>query len=358
MRPCNLLAFRSSAVRLSFVVAALLVSVGIGQLSACDLCAIYRATNARGESSAGFIMTLSQQYVEYGTLQDNGKEFHQPPTRPGVPRYEEAYLDTSITHVVPGYNFSDQFGVSLNIPLIYRQFRRVQLNQFFTDFSKRFDTQTGSVFGPGDMSLVGRWTPLRISQMKYSIVGSLFAGVKFPTGDTDFLDREVARERADYAILGTTTGHPHAIGGIHQHDLTLGSGSYDGVFGSAVTLRWDRFFFAMQGQYYLRTRAHDYEFGDEIIVSGGPGGYILLNKSFTLTLQANAIYDTMAMDRSLYEKNIETGWTGWFVGPQLNFTWGDHFSVNGGVDIPIHIGNNGRQTVPDYRFHGGLSWKF
>ena len=316
---------------------------------ACDLCAIYRATNARGESSSGFLFTLSQQFIDDGTFQLNGKPFHDPRVDP---RFEQSYLDTSITHLVPTYNFSEQFGVSLNLPIIYRSFRRVQQ----VTGNPELEDETGTVFGLGDISLVGRWTPLHISRMKYSIVGSLFAGVKFPTGDTERLDQEVEQEeqlRADFGV-----GHNHPFGGIHQHDLTLGSGSFDGVFGGAVTLRWDRWFLSSQGQYYLRTEANQYEFGDEIVISGGPGVYILSNVGSTLTLQANAVYDTMASDTVLGLKSTETGWTGWFLGPQLNFTWGDHFSANAGVDLPLHIINNGFQTVPDYRIHGGVSWRF
>jgi hypothetical protein len=287
-------------------------------------------------------------------LQKEGEPYDKPP-------FNDAYLDTSITHFVPAYNFSEQFGVSLNIPMIYRNFRRVQLDPyprggvFPTTF---FDDESGSIFGLGDISLIGRWTPLRISEMKYSIVGSLFAGMKFPTGDTDRLRLEVDREREVRDFFGNPNGHYHLQGGIHHHDLTLGSGSYDGVFGGAITLRWDRWFLGGQGQYYLRTTAEGYRFGDEIIASGGPGAYLLLNKRYTLTLQANAVYDTMAPDTVLDVESTETGWTGWFFGPQLNFTWGDHFSANAGVDIPLSIDNNGIQTVPDYRFHGGLSWRF
>jgi len=329
--------------------AALLFSLLQIPARACDLCAIYRATNARGESSSGFLLTLSEQFIAYDTFQLDGKRFHDARVDPA---FEQSYMDSSITHIVPTYNFSEQFGVSLNLPIIYRSFRRVQQVTGNPDL----EDETGTVSGLGDISLVGRWTPLRISKMKYSIVGSLFAGVKFPSGDTDRVDREVAQElqlREDFG-----PGHNHPYGGIHQHDLTLGSGSYDGVFGGALTLRWDRWFLSSQGQYYLRTEANLYEFGDEIMVSGGPGVYILSNSGSTLTLQANAVYDTMARDTVLGLKSSETGWTGWFMGPQLNFTWRDHFSANAGVDIPLRIINNGFQTVPDYRFHGGVSWRF
>jgi len=189
-------------------------------------------------------------------------------------------------------------------------------------------------------------------------VGSLFAGVKFPTGDTDRLDQEVAPELAFQSDPANQGIHAHAFGGIHQHDLTLGSGSYDGIFGAALTARYDRWFFNFQPQFYMRTRAHDYRFGNEVMISGGPGAYLVLNKSATLTLQLNAMYDTMEKDTIVHLKNNETGFTAWYMGPLVNFTWQDHFAANIGVDIPLRIMNNSYQTVPDYRIHGGLSWRF
>jgi len=314
---------------------------------ACDLCAIYRATNARGESASGFLFTVSEQYTAYDTFQREGEPYHQNPT------FEQAFLHSSLTHIAPTYNFSEQFGVSLNIPLIYRSFHRVQL-EAVPPFG--LEDERGTLAGLGDMSVIGRWTPLRIVDMQYSIVGSLFAGAKFPTGDTDRLDLELEQERAGQALFGP--GHNHPIGGIHQHDLTLGSGSFDGIFGGAITFRWDRWFLGAQGQYYLRTEANDYKFGDEIMISGGPGGYLLLNKDYTLTLQANALYDTMAQDKVLDITSTETGWTAWYFGPLINFTWKDHLTANVGVDIPLRIYNHGFQEVPDYRIHGGVSWRF
>jgi len=332
--------------RLQICLTLLLVLFGLS-VQACDLCAIYRATNAKGESASGFLLTVSEQFTPYNVLQREGEPYH------AIPLYEEAYLNSSLTHVVPTYNFSEQFGVSLNLPVIYRSFRRIQL-QPVAPFG--LEDETGTIFGLGDMSLIGRWTPLRISEMKYSIVGSLFAGAKFPTGDTDRLDQEIEQERQGQELNGPT--HNHAIGGIHQHDLTLGSGSFDGVFGAAATLRYDRWFLAAQGQYYLRTEANDYKFGDEIMISGGPGVYLLLDKKFTLSLQAHAVYDTMAQDEVLGITSTETGWTAWYFGPLINFSWMDHLTANIGVDIPLRIYNHGLQSVPDYRIHGGVSWRF
>jgi hypothetical protein len=50
--------------------------------------------------------------------------------------------------------------------------------------------------------------------------------------------------------------------------------------------------------------------------------------------------------------------TAWYLGPLLNLTFGEHFSANAGVDIPLRIYNHGFQTVPNYRVHGGVTWRF
>jgi hypothetical protein len=50
--------------------------------------------------------------------------------------------------------------------------------------------------------------------------------------------------------------------------------------------------------------------------------------------------------------------TAWYLGPQIGFTWGQHFSANAGVDVPLGIANHRLQNVPDYRVHGGIAWRF
>jgi hypothetical protein len=77
-----------------------------------------------------------------------------------------------------------------------------------------------------------------------------------------------------------------------------------------------------------------------------------------LSLQANAVYESMGQDTVLGQNNTQTGFAGWYLGPQVALTWGEHFSANAGVDFPLHLYNHGIQSVPDFRFHGGLNWNF
>lgn len=66
----------------------------------------------------------------------------------------------------------------------------------------------------------------------------------------------------------------------------------------------------------------------------------------------------MARDEIIDRKSNRTGMTAWYLGPQISFTIGERFSGNAGIDIPVHIANNGYQNVPDYRIHGGVNWRF
>ena len=69
---------------------------------------------------------------------------------------------------------------------------------------------------------------------------------------------------------------------IHGHDLTLGTGSYDGIFGAQASLRYKNFFAEANGQFTLRgDGAHDYHFANDVTWNAGPG-YYLVRKRGTL----------------------------------------------------------------------------
>src|SRR2546423_8106525 len=83
----------------------------------------------------------------------------------------------------------------------------------------------------------------------------LLAGVKFPTGDSSRLKEEFN----EVEIPGAPPS------GIHGHDLTLGTGSYDGIFGAQSALRFKRIFFEAETQFVLRGDGpHQYTFATDI----------------------------------------------------------------------------------------------
>jgi len=319
---------------------------------ACELCAVYNANSASGQSESGWLINVSEQFIPYRTLQFEGEKFTQS---------NPDYVDSSITHLVPTYNFSARFGLSLNIPIIYRSFKRTEL-RYFRSGPSQLRVENNDDLDFGDLALVARWTAWEKSSGKYSVILNLLGGVKFPTGDTGRIRDEADQARIyEERFPNITHEDPldHAVSGVHSHDLSPGSGSFDGIFGATLNARWRRLFFNTQVQYYLRTEGEStYEVGDELMVSGGPGGYLLLEDEYTVSLQAAAAYDTLARSELLGRKSDRTGMTAWYMGPLVTVTIGERISANAGVDIPLSIANNGFQNVPDFRFHAGFSCRF
>ncbi|MEO8044969.1 MAG: hypothetical protein ABI674_08685 [Spartobacteria bacterium] len=103
-----------------------------------------------------------------------------------------------------------------------------------------------------------------------------FGGVKFPTGDSSRLKEEFNEVEVE--------GAPES--GIRGHDLTLGSGSFDGILGGQVALRYRSFFFQQEVQFAPRGDGlHQYHFGNDLSWSYGPGYYLVRRPQAILGLQ-------------------------------------------------------------------------
>src|SRR5690242_7922421 len=150
---------------------------------ACELCAIYGAASALGQTGSGFLITVSEQYILYNVSQVDGEE---------VTLVNPSYLYSSITHVVPTYNFSQTVGLSVNLPINYFDFKRTDL-RYSLSAPPVLLTEKGTEFGLGDIALIGRATPFHRQTMHYSVAVNLLAGVKFPTGDASRLQDEVTQ---------------------------------------------------------------------------------------------------------------------------------------------------------------------
>src|SRR5262249_52501759 len=119
-----------------------------GAAWACELCAIYSASNARGESHSGITFNVTEQFVSQNTLQLKGDEIeHFPPLT-------DAYLNTSWTHIVPGYNFNPRLGINLSVPYLYREYRRVEIPS-----TGGIVNEKGNEDGVGDIALIARFAP-------------------------------------------------------------------------------------------------------------------------------------------------------------------------------------------------------
>ncbi|MGN6641641.1 MAG: hypothetical protein ACTHKU_01420 [Verrucomicrobiota bacterium] len=297
-------------------------------LFACDFCAVYSAMETR--TGEGFRLGVAEQFTHFGTLQEEGHE---------VPNEVGQYLDSSISQLVVGYNSNDRFGVQLNVPLIYRSFKRPE----------GFEIDRGHESGIGDVSLVGRYFAFRRLTEESTVLLDVLGGIKFPTGNTARLKEEFNETEIP--------GAPES--GIHGHDLTLGSGSYDGIVGADFYARLKRCFWQTSAQYSIRSEGdYGYRFANDFTWSGGPGALLIMEDQFTLSLQAAVSGETKGRDTFQGEKAADTGITTVYVGPEFTATWNEKISGEIGMDIPVSIDNTALQAVPDYRIHAAVTFRF
>jgi len=335
----------------------ILLAVGLTNGHACDLCGCFTPqlnTMPQMPSSdfpwweKGWYEAVSEQFTRFGTLQDNGVE---------VPNPTGQYLNSSITQLVSGYEITSRFALQINVPLIYREFKRPE----------GFEIQRGTVSGLGDMSLLlktvvfhyaspaerdfdvsGKNPVPIVRESDFTVSAVLLTGIKFPTGDSSRLKEEFHEVEVP--------GAPES--GIHGHDLTLGSGSYDGIFGEQTALRYKNMFFENNVQFAARTEgAHDYRFADDLMWSGGPGYYLVRNANTILGLQFVASGEYKGRDRFRGEPAVDTGISSVFLGPRVVASRG-RWSAEASAELPVFIHNTSLQVVPDYRLHGAISVQF
>jgi hypothetical protein len=146
---------------------------------------------------------------------------------------------------------------------------------------------------------------------------------------------------------------------VHGHDLTLGSGSYDGFVGTEIYTRLRRWFFAAGTQYAIRsTGDFDYRFANDLTWSGGPGYYLVFGEDLTVALQLDVSGESKGKDDFRGEKAEDTGLTAVFLGPRLSVSWKGKLSAEVSGALPVVIQNSALQAVADYRVQAGLVWRF
>jgi hypothetical protein len=287
---------------------------------ACDLCAVYAATEAQNGGGGGFYGGIAEQFTHYNTLQSNGRTV----------KNDGEYIDSLVSQVFVGYNVNERFGVQANLPMIYRAYGS----------SAGGDHGEGGI---GDASLIGNFLAYRKLGEDFTFNWTMLGGIKFPTGDANHLDPN----QPDFAT------------GIGGHDLTMGSGSYDGLVGTGVFGRWKRLFLTANMQYTIRSEGRfDYQAANDLSWSGGPGVYLILTHKCTVAAQCVVSGETKGQDSVKGVPTDDTAETIVYVGPQINVTWSSKLSAQVGADLPVNFQSTGNQLVPDYRVHGAVTWRF
>jgi hypothetical protein len=318
----------------------------------CDLCGCYtpqlESMPKEKVSLTGFYTAVAEQFTHFGSLQFDDREVANPTGQ---------RLESSITQLVVGYGISDRFALQFNTPFIYRDFRRPE----------GFAIDEGTVSGIGDVSLLAKavlWHFASTARREFNVEGKspvviehesdctcsivALAGLKFPTGDSSRLKEEFHEVEIP--------GAPES--GIHGHDLTLGTGSYDGIFGTQSSLRYKKFFAETNGQFTLRgDGAHQYHFANDLIWSAGPGYYLVRKRDTLVGFQCLASGESKDVDRFQGRAAEDTGVTSVFIGPRIIASH-DQLSGELAAEFPVLMNTTALQVVPDYRLRASIavSW--
>ncbi len=318
---------------------------------ACDVCSIYIGTTKQEQRKGPFV-AAAEQFTRFGTLQLNGKE---------IPNFDNERVDSSITQFVLGYTFSRRAHVQVNVPFINRDYRRVTAT----------GTESGKETGVGDIMLVGRYSVVQTVFPNSILNLDLVGGLKLPSGSTDRLGEdpipvpEAAEARGSSFSRQTIEGpRPHhdgetSISGVHGHDLTLGTGSVDGMIGTRLFTSYQRLFFAAGVQYMLRTEGdYKYHYANELQWNSSIGAYVLLNHDYTFALESWIHGETKGKDTQNGVRVDDTSITALYIGPKARFSYRDRTNADFGIGFPVIQNTTDLQIVADWRIRAAWIWHF
>ena len=302
----------------------------------------------------GWYAGVAEQFTHFSTDRFDGHE---------VPNPTGEYLNSSITQIIIGRSLpilDDRFGIQIGLPFIDRDFKRPD----------GFAIDRGNIFGLGDMTLVANFIAFKkqasffdlnpslakdgknpvpiFHEPDFSAIVNLTLGIKLPTGDT-------SRLKENFHEVDIPGAPESGIGG---HDLTLGTGSVDGIFGVQALVRYKLLFAQADAQYTLRGQGdYKYQFADDLSWSGGPGCYLVRQKANSIGLQGVISGETKGYDRFEGEPDTDTGVTAVYLGPRIianSGRWNGEITV----DIPVLMNTTQFQTSPSWRIRAGFSFRF
>lgn len=298
-----------------------LATLAAVSMPACDTCSVSTAFDARATRHHGLIVGVAEQLTRYGTIRDGDDDVGNP---------LDQRLDSSITNLVLGWQFDERWGVAAVVPYIDRQYRR----------AGHYRVQTGNEDGLGDVAVVGHVAVLRRQQGVDAAIVTLHAGVELPTGDSGRLEEE--------AHAHSHQGYPDSA--VHGHDLALGSGSVDVLFGASAYVQHRRFVGIGDAQYALRTEGdHGYTYGDSIDWRLMPGWLLLMRDDAALGLHLVIAGEHRADDETDAGHGHEAGLDAVYLGPALSGSWSGRLHGDAALQLPVHQRTDGPQLVADWR---------
>jgi hypothetical protein len=297
-----------------------------------------------GTGLAGPIVTVSAVPLEKGRLAVdlrteliNQKAF----TDADLVRFAEADRDVhSVDWVLSpslglAYGAGENLTLGLRLPYLYRNAIREAHHE--PGGEPPHVEELGDAKGFGDLTLFGQYRFL--ARPAESLHLALLYGVKVPTGRTDIRTPEGERYEAE-----------------HQP----GSGSWDPLFGLAMTRHINRLTFDVSTLYQLATKGtQKTDLGDNLTYNAAlswrvpeighshPGGGQHSHLNWDLILEANGEY--RRKEEVAGVKNPESGGNILFLSPGTRLSADDGMSASLSIGIPVLEDLNGKQSEPEYR---------
>jgi len=332
---------------------------------ACDLCALYTAIQVENPVEGALRLGVAEQFTDLDRIQRDGRY---------VANSANQYLKSSVTQVTAQYDPSEATSLQLVLPVIGRSYRRIEDGV----------AARGSDVGIGDVSLLAHYVPLRYADGDTLARLRLFAGVELPTGDAHRLGEESAPGHhgdegaieesdghadehgdgvASHALANKHNGVDHGPGvenAIHGHDLALGSGSFDFPLGAGLFTQWNRFIFASDIQYNIRTEgAYSYRYANDWVWGVAVGRYLYLDDDSQIALRARLSGQYKDMDTGKGGAEFsDTAFNGKFLGPEITAMVNHRLQGLMALDIPVDVNNSDLQITPGYRLRAALTYRF
>jgi hypothetical protein len=326
------------------IIAAILPAVILSSdAHACDPCSLYNVSRLLGTEKNSFTISLSEQYTRFKSVSQELR-----------PRDGEIGRDFSVTQFAVAYDFLDELGVQFTLPLVYRNF----------DLYERFTPARGSETGIGDMIISTNYTALNYQSGDWLNLLVFTFGIKLPTGDTGSLKKipdspGLPDSSGQNDTMMLTHKHHTVSGALGGRALSLGSGSVDYLFGASSLNRFRRYLLLGNFQYSHRTSgSFDYQFGNDLVWSFGPGYFVLVREATTIALRGVLSGEYKEKDTFENIRVDRSGINNTYVGPEVIISIDNNLIIDTGIDFLIADRGSSSLIIPSFRVRSGISYRF
>jgi hypothetical protein len=312
----------------------LLVLLPLNLAFACDPCALYNSARIVGHTKNAVTFSISEQYTDFKQTD----EFGENSIKNG-----ELVKGFSTTQLGINYDLSEKFGIFLSIPVIGRNFDKIN----------RYRVTEDTDIGIGDTVIGGNFTLLNRKQVNTTFIAGATLGIKLPTGDTGVIEDVSSID--NYSFL-----REHPIGSSSGgRALTFGTGSYDYIIGGNILTRYEKLLLISSLQYTIRTEGDfNYKFANDLITNINPGYYLMLDDNLTIASGINLSGEFKEKDQLSNKKVSGSQFSNIYVGPNVLFTVSENITGEALVDFRVSKEDSGASVVPDTRVRLSFSYMY